>query len=142
MALEIPTLTNQIVTVVGIDNNKSISHHNWVVRTSNMIKKQLEKTLKDAIKEDAYIIGTKQVLGNISKSKLVLLSKSVPSHIIEKIHDDATKSKISTISYDDTSVNLGKLCGLQFRVSALSLTNIADTDIKSLQKETESKWCC
>ena len=38
-----------------------------------MIKKQLEKTLKDAIKEDAYIIGTKQVLGNISKSKLVLL---------------------------------------------------------------------
>ena len=61
-----------------------------------MIKKQLEKTLKDAIKEDAYIIGTKQVIGNISKSKLVLLSKSVPSHISEKIEDDAKKSKVST----------------------------------------------
>ena len=104
-----------------------------------MVKKQLEKTLKDAIKEDTCIFGTKQVLGNISKSKLVLISKSVPSKVSEKIQDDAKKSNISTLSYDDTSVNLGKLCGLQFRVSAISLTNIADTDIKSLQKETESK---
>ena len=99
-----------------------------------MIKKQLEKTLKDAIKEEAYIIGTKQVLGNISKSKLVLVSKSVPRHVTEKIEDDAKKSNISTIAFDDTSVNLGKLCGLQFRVSAISLTNIADADIKTLQK--------
>ena len=104
-----------------------------------MIKKQLEKTLKDAIKEDAYIIGTKQVLGNIPKSKVVFLSKSVPHHINEKIENDAKKSNISTISLDDTSVNLGKLCGLQFRVSAISLTNISDADIKTLQKETESK---
>ncbi len=104
-----------------------------------MIKKQLEKTLKDAIKEDAYIIGTKQVLGNISKSKVVFLSKSVPRHINEKIEDGAKKSNISTISLDDTSVNLGKLCGLQFRVSAISLTNISDADIKTLQKETEIK---
>ena len=104
-----------------------------------MMKKQLEKTLKDAIKENACIFGTKQVLGNISKSKLVLISKSVPSHISEKIQNDAKKSNISTISYDDTSVSLGKLCGLQFRVSSISLTNIANTDIKTLQKETESK---
>ena len=74
-----------------------------------MIKKQLEKTLKDAIKEDAYIIGTKQVLGNISKSKLVLLSKSVPSHISEKIEDDAKKSKVSTISY-----SIGESSSLDF----------------------------
>jgi len=105
-----------------------------------MIKKQLEKTLKDAIKEDTCIFGTKQVLGNISKSKLVLISKSVPNLISEKIEDNAKKSKVSTISYNDTSVNLGKLCGLQFRVSTISLTNIADADIKVLQKEADSKW--
>ncbi|MBC8251576.1 MAG: ribosomal L7Ae/L30e/S12e/Gadd45 family protein [Candidatus Nitrosopelagicus sp.] len=103
------------------------------------MNKQLEKTLKDAVKDDAFIIGAKQVLGSISKSKLVLLSKSVPSHISEKIEDDAKKSKVSTITYNDTSVNLGKLCGLQFRVSAISLTNITDADIKTLQKETESQ---
>ena len=63
----------------------------------------------------------------------------MPRHVSEKIEDDAKKSNISTIAFDDTSVNLGKLCGLQFRVSAISLTNIADADIKTLQKETESK---
>ena len=104
-----------------------------------MIKKQLEKTLKDAIKEDAYILGTKQVLGNISKSKLVLLSKSVPSHISEKIEDDAKKSNVSTISYDDTSVNLGKLCGLQFRVSTISLKSLSNTNIQAILKESETK---
>ena len=104
-----------------------------------MIKKQLEKTLKDAIKEDAYILGTKQVLGNISKSKLVLLSKSVPSHISEKIEDDAKKSNVSTISYDDTSVNLGKLCGLQFRVSAISFNSLTNTNAQAILNEFESK---
>ena len=104
-----------------------------------MIKKQLEKTLKDAIKEDAYILGTKQVLGNISKSKLVLLSKSVPSHISEKIEDDAKKSNVSTISYNDTSVNLGKLCGLQFRVSTISLKSLSNTNIQAILKESETK---
>ena len=72
-----------------------------------MIKKQLEKTLKDAIKEDAYIIGTKQVLGNISKSKLVLLSKSVPRHLSEKIEDDAKKSNID--KWLDSFANVGKV---------------------------------
>ena len=105
-----------------------------------MIKKQLEKTLKDAIKEDTCIFGTKQVLGNLSKSKLVLISKSVPNQLNEKIGNDAKKSNVSTISFDDTSVNLGKLCGLQFRVSTISLTNITDSDIKILQKEADSKW--
>ena len=103
-----------------------------------MVKKQLEKTLKDAIKEDQCILGTKQVLNSISKSKLVVLSRSVQTEIREKIESDAKKSKIATITFDDTSVNLGKLCGVQFRVSTLSLSKISDSDITSLKKEFES----
>ena len=54
-----------------------------------MIKKQLEKTLKDAIKDDAYIIGTKQVLGNISKSKLV---PNIDKHFLASLEKlDPTK---------------------------------------------------
>ncbi len=103
-----------------------------------MTQKLLEKTLKDAIKEDQCILGTKQVLNSISKSKLVVLSRSVQTEIREKIESDAKKSKIATITFDDTSVNLGKLCGVQFRVSTLSLSKISDSDITSLKKEFES----
>ena len=103
-----------------------------------MAQKLLEKTLKDAIKEDQCVLGTKQVLNSISKSKLVVLSKSIQTEMRQKIESDAKKSKIQTLTFNGTSVNLGKLCGLQFRVSTLSLPQISESDIVSLKKEFES----
>ena len=61
-----------------------------------MAQKLLEKTLKDAIKEDQCVLGTKQVLNSISKSKLVVLSKSIQTEMRQKIESDAKKSKIQT----------------------------------------------
>ncbi len=103
------------------------------------MQKILEKTLKDAVKENQCILGTKQVLNSISKSKLIVLSRSVQTEIRDKIESDAKKSKIPTLTFNDTSVNLGKLCGLQFRVSTLSLPQISDSDITSLKNESESQ---
>ena len=102
------------------------------------MQKILEKTLKDAVKENQCILGTKQVLNSISKSKLIVLSRSVQTEIRDKIESDAKKSKIPTLTFNDTSVNLGKLCGLQFRVSSISLPQISQSDITSLKKESES----
>ena len=104
-----------------------------------MAQKLLEKTLKDAIKEDQCVLGTKQVLNSISKSKLVVLSKSIQTEMRQKIESDAKKSKIQTLTFNGTSVNLGKLCGLQFRVSTLSLPQISESDIVTLKKEFESQ---
>ena len=95
--------------------------------------------MKDAVKENQCILGTKQVLNSISKSKLIVLSRSVQTEIRDKIESDAKKSKIPTLTFNDTSVNLGKLCGLQFRVSTLSLPEISDSDITSLKNESESQ---
>ena len=49
--------------------------------------------------------------------------------------------KVPTLTFNDTSVSLGKLCGVQFRVStAISLPQISLTaEITSLQKEIESQ---
>ena len=104
-----------------------------------MTQKILEKTLKDAVKENQCILGTKEVLNSISKSKLIVLSRSIQTETRQKIESDAKKSKIPTLTFNDTSVNLGKLCGLQFRVSTLSLPQISDSDITSLKRESESK---
>ena len=103
------------------------------------MQKILEKTLKDAVKENQCILGTKQVLNSISKSKLIVLSRSVQIEIRGKIESDAKKSKIPTLTFNDTSVKLGKLRGLQFRVSTLSLPKISDSDITSLKNESESQ---
>ena len=100
--------------------------------------KLIEKTLKEAIKEKQCILGAKQVLNSISKSKLVVLSKSIQTETREKIESDAQRSKIPTLTFNDTSVNLGKLCGVQFRVSTLSLPQISESEITSLKNELES----
>jgi large subunit ribosomal protein L30e len=100
--------------------------------------KLLEKTLKDALKDNKCILGTKQVIQSIKNAKLVVISSSLTPDELKKIQDSTTSEKISTLNFDGTSVALGKLCGLQYRVSAASLTSIADSNIKAILKE-ESK---
>jgi large subunit ribosomal protein L30e len=100
--------------------------------------KLLEKTLKDALKENKCVLGAKQVVQSIKNAKLVVISSSLTPDELKKIQDTTTSEKISTLNFDGTSVALGKLCGLQYRVSAASLTSIADSNIKAILKE-ESK---
>jgi len=103
------------------------------------MSKLLEKTLKDAIKERKRILGSKQILATIQNSKLIVLSQSISQNMEEKIQESAKKEKIPTLNFEGSSVALGRLCGLQFRVSAISLTSLSDTNIKSLLKETKDK---
>jgi large subunit ribosomal protein L30e len=103
------------------------------------MKKILEKALKDSMKEKKSILGSKEVLSSIKDSKLVVLSQSAPKKIADKILENAKKEKISTLQFVGTSVALGRLCGLQFRVSTISLTSISDANIKSIIKESETE---
>jgi len=99
--------------------------------------KLLEKALRDAISEDKCVLGQKQVLQTIKNAKLLVLSKSLSQDDAEKISGSASGQKISTLQFDGSSVALGKLCGLQFRVSTASLTSIPESNIKAILKEEE-----
>lgn len=104
-----------------------------------MQRKILEKTLKDAMNENTSILGSKQVLNSIKKSKLVILSQSASKTLIDKILEHTKKEKVSTLHFEGSSVALGRLCGLQFRVTTLSLTSLSDANITSIMKESESE---
>lgn len=98
------------------------------------MKKILEKTLKDAIKEKSVIIGSKQVLGSLDKVKLVI-SSNTRNDITEKISSEAEKLNVPIINYDGNSVALGRLSGFEYRISTISFTKINDSDIKSLMTD-------
>ncbi len=104
-----------------------------------MVVKILEKSLKDARKEDRLTMGSKQVLNSMKNSKLIVLSQSVKKEMLEKIESDAKKQKIPLVNFQGTSVALGRLCGLQFRISTISFTSIDDANIKSILKDTEAE---
>ncbi len=103
------------------------------------MSKILEKSLKDSLKEDKLTMGAKQVLNSVKNSKLVVLSQSVEKEMFEKIESDAKKEKIPLVNFQGTSVALGRLCGLQFRISTISFTSITDANIKSILKDTEAE---
>ena len=98
------------------------------------MKKILEKTLKDAIKEKSVIIGSKQVLSSLDKVKLIISSNS-SNNVTEKISSEAEKLNVPIINYDGNSVALGKLSGFEYRISTISFTKINDSDIKSLMAD-------
>ena len=101
--------------------------------------KILEKTLADAIKERKRTLGAKQILSSMKNSKLVVISQSVPTKTAEKIEESAQNDNVPLIHFNDTSVILGKLCGLQFRVSAISLSSLSNTNVQAILKEYETK---
>ena len=103
------------------------------------MSKILEKALKDALKEGKLTMGAKQVLSSVKNSKLIVLSQSVEKEVFEKIETDAKKEKIPFVNFQGTSVALGRLCGLPFRISTLSFTSITDANIKSILKDTEAE---
>ncbi|NQV40638.1 MAG: ribosomal L7Ae/L30e/S12e/Gadd45 family protein [Nitrosopumilus sp.] len=100
------------------------------------MSKILEKSLRDARKEDKLTMGTKQVLNSMKNSKLIVLSQSLKKEVLEQIESDAKKEKIPLVNFQGTSVALGRLCGLQFRISTISFTSLDDASIKSILKDT------
>ena len=103
------------------------------------MSKILEKSLKDARKENKLTMGSKQVLNSVNNSKLIVLSQSVSKEMFEKIESDAKKQKVPLVNFQGTSVALGRLCGLQFRISTISFTSLDDANIKSILKDTKTE---
>ncbi len=100
--------------------------------------KILEKALKDGIKEEKCTFGAKEVLGGIENSKLIVTSQSLTNAALQKITEAAERKKVPTVKFEGTSVALGKMCGLQFRISAVSLSSLAEANVTSIIKESEA----
>ena len=104
-----------------------------------MMTKLLEKALTDAIKEKKRIIGVKQIIASIKNCKLIVISQSVPTDKTKKVEENAQNENIPIIHFEGSSVSLGKLCGLQFRVSAISFNSLSNTNAQAILNEFESK---
>jgi len=99
--------------------------------------KLLEKIIQDAMDDKKCSLGAKEVIGSMKNSKLIILSQSIPKNTLQKIQETATSSKVPTLNFKGSSVELGRLCGTQFRISALSLKTLSETNVKILLKEVE-----
>ncbi len=100
-----------------------------------MVSKRLNKILRNAIRSNNYIAGSKEVLQHISKARIVILSSSLKEDLKAKIEDACKANNIAIYPLSNTSRELGRLCNKPFRISALSITSIEDQDLEELLKE-------
>ena len=49
------------------------------------------------------------------------------------------QQKVPLVNFQGTSVALGRLCGLQFRISTISFTSIDEANIKSILNDTKTE---
>ena len=91
------------------------------------------------LKKKKRVIGVKQIIASIKNCKLVVISQSVPTNKAKKVEENAQNENIPIIHFEGSSVSLGKLCGLQFRVSAISFNSLSNTNAQAILNEFETK---
>jgi large subunit ribosomal protein L30e len=103
--------------------------------------KSLDKIIREALSANKCKIGTRDVLKSLKGSKLIILTRSVPSTIKSKIVSEASAASIPYIyiTYDGSSISFGRKCNKPFRVSAISLKIGDIDDIQSILNANQSK---
>jgi large subunit ribosomal protein L30e len=95
---------------------------------------QLSKVLKDAMKGGKSAVGAKESIAAVKGSKGVLITKSIPPALGERLRDEAKKHNIPVVELSQSSVELARMIGRPYKVSAIALRNVSDTDVKLLSR--------
>jgi len=93
----------------------------------------LGRVLKEAMKGGKYTLGTKEVFSEVKSSKIVIAASTVSGKAGEALRQEAEKNKVPMVTIDKNSAQLGKLLGRPYKVSAIALRQISESDLRSLQ---------
>jgi large subunit ribosomal protein L30e len=91
--------------------------------------RELEKQLKLAAKTGKYVVGRREVLGGLKGSKLLVWSTS--ANVPQRILDESRSFSIPAVKFEGNPVELGKACGIPFRVSVIAVKAPGDADLRS-----------
>ena len=94
----------------------------------------LSKVLKDAMKGGKSVFGAKESMAAVKGSKAVLCTRSLPPAIGAKLRDEAKKHNVPVVELSQSSAELARMVGRPYRVSAMALRNVSDSDVKSLMR--------
>jgi len=95
---------------------------------------QLSKVLKDAMKGGKSAVGAKESMAAVKGSKAVLCTRSLPPKLGAKLREEAKKHGVPVVELNQSSAELAKLVGKPYRVSAMAVRNVSDSDIKQLTR--------
>jgi len=95
---------------------------------------QLSKVLKDAMKGGKSAVGAKESIAAVKGSKAVLCTRSLPAKLGARLREEAKKQGVPVVELTQSSAELAKMVGRPYRVSAIAVRNVSDSDIKLLTR--------
>jgi len=95
---------------------------------------QLSKVLKDAMKGGKSAVGAKESMAAVKGSKAVLCTRSIPAKLGARLREEAKKQGVPVVELTQSSAELAKMVGKPYRVSAIAVRNVSDSDIKLLTR--------
>jgi large subunit ribosomal protein L30e len=93
----------------------------------------LGRVLKEAMKGGKFTLGTKEVISEIKSSKVVVAASSIAGAAGAKLKLEAEKNNVPVVILDKNSAQLGKLLGRPYKVSAIALRQITESDLRQIQ---------
>ena len=91
-------------------------------------ERELEKQLKLVSKTGKYIVGRREVMSSLKGSKLLVWSAS--ANIPKNLLDESSTLEIPALRFNGNPVELGRACGIPFRVSVIAVKSAGDADLK------------
>ncbi|MCS7119824.1 MAG: 50S ribosomal protein L30e [Nitrososphaerota archaeon] len=98
----------------------------------------LDNSIVMAVKTGKVAFGANSALQGAAtgKVKLIILSSNCPQKIRDKIEYCCKLSDIPIVVSPRTSIDLGRLCGKPFPLSAIAIRDPGDSDILELAVST------
>lgn len=97
--------------------------------------KVLEQVIKDSLSSNKCRIGSKEVLRSVKNSKLIIFTESLSEDVKNQIAQSAKTANVPIYNFNQTSVELGRLCNKPFRVSVISIDSASNSDISGVLEE-------
>jgi large subunit ribosomal protein L30e len=97
----------------------------------------IDKAIVTAVRTGKVSFGAKSAIRNAKtgKAKLIILAANCPKNIRGDIEYYCKLSKVPSITYKGSSIDLAVLCGKPFIISALSIREPGDSEIlKAVEK--------
>jgi large subunit ribosomal protein L30e len=85
------------------------------------------------MKGGKYTLGTKEVISEVKSSKVVIAAVSIAGKAGTQLKLETEKNKVPLIVLDKNSAQLGRLIGRPYKVSAIALRQITESDLRQLQ---------
>ncbi len=103
--------------------------------------KDIKGDIGTVLKTGKISVGSKNVLSGLltASPKLVLISGNCPNNLKEQVVYYSMLSNIPYTITDETSAELGSICGKPFPASAVAIIDAGESDILSKSKKDAEK---